>query len=100
MGLKDNIQEIQSMRKMAESAKKDAETIKASGRSKRGFVAITLDGEKNLKKIEFSEEAMSLSPDELSKYVREAHRVAAKEIDKLMKKQFKNSGLANMFMNK
>lgn len=100
MAMMDNLKDVTKMKKMADSAKKEAENIKASGRSKRGYATITLDGEKNLKNIEISDDAMNLPASELAKMVKEAHQTAAKEIDKMMKKQFKNSGLANMLMGK
>lgn len=100
MGLMDNFKDIGKLKKMADAAKKEAEVLKATGRSKRGFVTVTLDGEKHLKNIEIADEAMRIPAGELSKLVKEAHHVAAKEIDKLLKKQMKNSGLANMLMGK
>lgn len=100
MGVMDNLKEANKMKQMADAAKKEAENIRATGRSKRGYATVTLDGEKNLKNIEFSDDAMNISPSELAKMVKEAHQTAAKEIDKLLKKQFKNSGLADMLMSK
>ena len=100
MGMMDNFKEMGKMKKMADDAKKKAESLRATGRSKRAYVSVTLDGEKRLKNIEISDDAMLLNAADLAKMVKEAHRVAAKEIDKLLKKQMKNSGLANMFMGK
>lgn len=96
----DNLKDIGKLKKMADAAKKDAEVLKATGRSKRGFVTISLDGEKHLKNVEISDDAMKIPASELAKLIKEAHNVAAKEIDKLLKKQMKNSPLANMLMGK
>ena len=97
MGMFDNVSEMNKLKKMADDTKKQMELVKASGLSKKGYVKITLDGEKGLKNIEFSNEAMKITPEELSKCVKEAHKVAAKEIDKIVKKQMKNSGLNDYF---
>ena len=98
MGAFDKVKDMSKLKKMAEDAKKQMESVKATGVSKKGYVKISLDGEKNLKNIEFSEEAMKIPTDELSKCAKEAHKAAAKEIDKVMKKQMKNSGLSDLLM--
>jgi DNA-binding protein YbaB len=100
MGMFDNVKEMGKLKQMADAAKKESATLRASGRSKRGFVTVSLDGEKNIKRLEIIQDAMSLPADELAKLIKEAHRVACKEIDKQLKKQMKNSGLANMLMGK
>ena len=100
MGAFDNLKDMTKLKKMADDAKKMMESVRATGLSKKGYVKVTLDGEKELKNIEFSEEAMKISPDELSKCTKEAHKAAAKEVDKISKKQMKNSGLGDMLMGK
>ncbi len=84
------------MKKMADEAKKEQESLRATGRSKRGFVTLTLDGEKNIKKLEITDGALTTSGEEIAKLVKEAHRVASKEIDKQVKKQMKKSEMAGM----
>lgn len=98
MGAFDKVKDMTKLKKMAEDAKKQMESVKATGLSKKGYVKVSLDGEKNLKNIEFSEEAMKITTEELSKCTKEAHKAAAKEIDKVMKKQMKNSGLSDLLM--
>ncbi len=100
MGAFDNLKEMGKMKKMADDAKKQMESFRAIGVSRRGMVKLTLDGEKMLKHIEFSDLAMNQTKEELAKLVREAHKVAAKDIDKQVKKQMKNSDLASMFSQK
>lgn len=100
MGVFDNAKDMAKLKKMADDAKKVMEVIRATGVSKKGFVKVSLDGEKNLKNIEYSEEALKISVEELSKCTKEAHRAAAKEIDRLIKKQMKNSGLNDYLMGK
>lgn len=92
MGIKD----VAKMKQQAEAFEKELEQIKATGQSKRGFVTVTLNGKKALKRIELSNDAMNLPKEEIQKYIMEAHKVADKEIDKKMKKQSKNSPLAGM----
>lgn len=94
----NNLKDMSKFKKMADDTKKIMEDIRATGVSKKGYVKISLDGEKGLKNIEFSEEAMKTTPEELSKCAKEAHKAAAKEIDKIVKKQMKNSGLSNFLM--
>lgn len=100
MGVFDQMKEMGKLKQMADDAKKEATNLRAKGSSKRGYVVVGLDGEKELKHIEFSLDALKLTPEELSKMVKEAHKAAAKEIDKMLKKQLKNSGIANMLMGK
>lgn len=100
MGAFDNFKDLGKLQKMASETKKILEEIRATGVSKKGYVKVTLDGEKNLKNIEFSEDAMSITPDDLAKCVKEAHKAAAKDSEKAMKKQSKNSGLNDLLMGK
>ena len=99
MGMFDKVSEMNKIKKMADDTKKQMESVKATGLSKKSYVKVTLDGEKGLKNIEFSTEAMKINPEELAKCVKEAHKIAAKEIDKIVKKQMKNSGLNDYFKN-
>ncbi|SRR5271157_1709320 len=96
----NNLKDMTKFKKMADDTKKIMEEIRATGVSKKGYVKITLDGEKGLKNIEFSSNAMKTTPDDLSKCAKEAHRAAAKEVDKIVKKQMKNSGLSNFLLGK
>ncbi len=96
----ESLKDMTKFKKMADDAKKVMEEIRVTGVSKRGYVKITLDGEKALKNIEFSTEALTINPDELSKCAKEAHRAAFKEVEKHVKKQMKNSGLGNFLMGK
>jgi DNA-binding protein YbaB len=96
----NNLKDMSKFKKMADDTKKIMEEIRATGMSKKGYVRITLDGEKELKNIEFSENALKTNPEELSKCAKEAHKAAAREIDKMVKKQMKNSGLSNFLMGK
>jgi len=96
MGVMGSLKDAGKMKKMADEAKKEQESLRATGRSKRGFVTLTLDGDKNIKKLDIVDNAMSVSGTELAKHIREAHRVASKEIDKQVKKQMKKSEMAGM----
>lgn len=96
----DNFKDLGKLKKMADDAKKIMDDIKSTGLSKKGYVKVSLDGEKNLKSIEFSDDSMKIGTDELAKCVKEAHKAAAKEVDKVVKKQMKNSGLSNFLMGK
>ncbi len=98
MGAFDNIKDLTRLKKMADDAKKVMEETRATGVSRKGIVKISLDGEKSLRSVEFSEEISRTSPEELAKLVKEAHKAAAKEIEKLNKKQMKSSGLGDMLM--
>jgi DNA-binding protein YbaB len=94
----NSFKDMSKLKKMADDAKKFMDVSRTVGVSKRGYVKISLDGEKHLKSVDFSAEAMKLSPEELAKCVKEAHKAAAKEMDKIVKKQMKTSGLGNMLM--
>ena len=96
----NNLKDMTKLKKMADDTKKIMGEIRATGVSKRGYVKISLDGEKGLKNIEFSNEAMNISAEELSKCTKEAHKAAAREVDKMVKKQMKNSVLSNFLMGK
>lgn len=100
MDIFDNLRDIGKMKKLADDVKRQTDAMRATGRSKRGYVTVTLDGEKNLRNIEFSDDTANINREELAKLTKEAHQAAAKEIDKLLKKQMKSSGLANMIMGK
>jgi DNA-binding protein YbaB len=100
MGVMDNFKDMAKYKKMADDAKKMLEETRASGVSKNSYVKITLDGEKNIKHLDFSPTALKLPPEELSKVTKEAHKMAAKEIDKINKKQMKNSGLSDLLTQK
>jgi DNA-binding protein YbaB len=98
MGAFDNLKDMSKFKKMADDAKKLMDDVRSTGVSKRGYVKVTLDGSKELKNIEFSADAMKIPPEELSRMTKEAHKAAAKEVDKISKKQMKTSGLAEMIM--
>lgn len=100
MGMFDNFKDMTKLKQMADDAKKQAENLHATGRSKRGYVSISIDGEKHIKKVAISPEAMNLKPEDLAKHIKDAYRVGAKDIDKQLKKQMKNSNFANMLMGK
>jgi len=100
MGMMDNLKDMSKLKKMADDTKKLMEDTRATGLSKSGYVKVTLDGEKNLKNIEFSAQSMKLTTEELAKCTKESHKMAAKEIDKINKKQMKNSGLSDLFAGK
>ena len=100
MGPFDNVKEMMKMRGEMSSYKKELEEHRVKTASKRDYVKITLDGEKTLKHIEFSDEAMKLSKEDLSKYVKEAMKTGTKELDAWQKKNFKNSPMAQMFQGK
>ncbi len=95
-----DFKELSRLKKIAEETKKTMEEIRATGISKKGYVKLTLDGEKDLKNIEFSDEAMRIDKEELAKCVKEAYKAAAKEIDKIVKKQMKNSEIGNFLLGK
>ncbi len=95
-----DFKELNRLRKIAEETKKTMEEIRATGISKKNYVKLTLDGEKELRSIEFSDDAMKLDKEELAKCVKEAYKAAAKEIDKIVKKQMKNSEIGNFLMGK
>ncbi len=97
MGAFDQFKDLAKMQQAAKEAEKLMEELRATGVSRKGYVKVTLDGKKGLKNIEFSDEAMKITPDELAKCVKEAHKAAGKEIDKLVKQKMKNSGLADFF---
>ncbi len=100
MGPFDNVKEMMKMRGEMSSYKKQLEEVRIKTASKRDYVKITLDGEKTLKHIEFSDEAMKLSKEDLSKHVKEAMKTGTKELDAWQKKNFKNSPMAQMFQGK
>lgn len=95
-----DFKDLNKLRKIAEETKKTMEEIRTTGISKKGYVKITLDGEKDLKNIEISEEAMKISREELAKCIKEAYKAAAKEVDRIVKKQMKSSDLANLLLGK
>jgi len=95
-----DFKELNRLRKMAEETKKTMESIRATGISKKSYVKITLDGEKDMKNIEFSDDALKIDKEELAKCVKEAYKAAAKEVDKIMKKQMKNSDIGNFLLGK
>ncbi|MGC8765758.1 MAG: YbaB/EbfC family nucleoid-associated protein [Brevinematia bacterium] len=95
-----DFKDLNRLRKIAEETKKTMESLRATGISKKGYVKITLDGEKDLKSVEFSDEAMKIDKEELSKCVKEAYKAAAKEIDKFVKKQMKNSEISNFLLGR
>ncbi len=76
------------------------EEVRATGISKKGYVKITLDGEKDLRNIEFSDEALKIGKEEISKCVKEAYKAAAKEVDKIVKKHVKSSDIGNFLLGK
>jgi len=96
----ESLKDMTKLKKMAEDAKRVMEEIRATGVSKKGYVKVTLDGEKMIKNIEFKEEALKTSPEELAKCTKEAHKAAAKEVDRLVKKNMKTSGLGNFLLGK
>jgi DNA-binding protein YbaB len=95
-----DFKDLARLKKIAEETKKAMEEIRATGISKKNYVKLTLDGEKDLKNIEFSDEAMKLDKEELAKCVKEAYKAAAKEIDKIVKKQMKTSEIGNLLLGK
>jgi len=95
-----DFKDLARLKKIAEETTKAMEEIRATGISKKNYVKLTLDGEKDLKNIEFSDEAMKLDKEELAKCVKEAYKAAAKEIDKIVKKQMKTSEIGNLLLGK
>ena len=100
MGPLDNVKNMMKMREEMNSYKKQLEEIRIKTTSKKDYVKVTLDGEKTLKHLEFSDEAMKLSKEDLAKYVKEAIKAGSKELDGWQKKNFKNSPMAQMFQGK
>lgn len=100
MGAFDNIKDAMKMREQMNGYKKELEEMRIRASSKKDYVKLTIDGERNIKNIEFSDEAMKLSKDELAKQVRETMKAANKELEGIQKKNFKNSPLAQMFQGK
>lgn len=96
----DNMKNIMKMREEMNSYKKMLEETRVKASSKKDYVKVTLDGEKTLKQIEFSDDAMKLSKEDLAKYVREAMKTASKELESIQKKTLKNSPIANMLQGK
>ncbi|MGL4562788.1 MAG: YbaB/EbfC family nucleoid-associated protein [Brevinema sp.] len=96
----ENVKQAMKMREEMNSYKKILEETKVKASSKRDYVKVTLDGEKTLKQIEFSDDAMKLSKEELAKYVREAMKTASKELEAIQKKTFKNSPMANLLQGR
>jgi DNA-binding protein YbaB len=82
------------------SYKKQLEEMRIKATSKKDYVKVTLDGEKSLKHIEFSDDAMKLSKDELAKHIKEVMKNASKELESWQKKNYKNSPVANMLQGK
>ena len=95
-----DFKDLNRLRKIAEETKKTMGEIRATGISKKSYVKLTLDGEKDLKNIEFSDEAMRIDKEELAKCVKEAYKAAAREIDKIVKKQMKNSDISNFLLGR
>ena len=95
-----DFKDLARLKKIAEETKKTMEEIRATGISKKNYVKLTLDGEKDLKNIEFSDEAMKLDKEELAKCVKEAYKAAAKEVDKIVKKQMKTSEIGNLLLGR
>jgi len=100
MGPFDNVKNMMKMREEMNSYKKQLEDIRVKASSKRGFVKVTLDGEKTLKHIEFSDDAMKVSKEDLAKYIKDAMKTASKELESIQKKNFKNSPMANLLQGK
>ena len=69
MGPFDNVKNMMKMREEMNSYKKQLEEIRIKTTSKKDYVKVTLDGEKTLKHLEFSDEAMKLSKEDLAKYI-------------------------------
>ena len=97
MGAFDNIKDAMKMREQMNVYKKELEEIRVKASSKKDYVKVTIDGEHTLRNIEFSDEAMKLSKEDLAKYVKESLKAAKKELESIQKKNFKNSPLAQMF---
>lgn len=100
MGPFDNVKGMMKMREEMNSYKKQLEELRVKASSKREFVKVTLDGEKTLKHIEFSDEAMKLSKEDLAKYIKDVMKTASKELESIQKKNFKNSPMANLLQGK
>lgn len=100
MGPFDNVKNIMKMREEMNSYKKQLEETRFKAVSKKDYVKVTLDGEKTLKHIEFSDEAMKLPKEELVKHIRDAFKACNKELEAWQKKSFKNSPMANMLQGK
>ncbi|MGL4388439.1 MAG: YbaB/EbfC family nucleoid-associated protein [Brevinema sp.] len=92
----DNMKQMMKMREEMNTYKKQLEETRVKASSKKDYVKVTVDGEKTLKQIEFSDDAMKLSKEDLAKYVREAMKTASKELESIQKKTFKNSPMANL----
>ncbi|MGL4393936.1 MAG: YbaB/EbfC family nucleoid-associated protein [Brevinema sp.] len=92
----DNMKQMMKMREEMNGYKKQLEEMRIKASSKKDYVKVTLDGEKTLKHIEFSDEAMNLSKEDLAKNVKEAVKAASKELESIQKKTFKNSPIANL----
>lgn len=100
MGPFDNVKNVMKMREEMNNYKKELESARFKAVSKKEYVKVTLDGEKTLKGIEFSDDAMKLPKEELSKHIREAFKTCSKELESWQKKQFKNSPMSNMLQGK
>ncbi|MGL5955547.1 MAG: YbaB/EbfC family nucleoid-associated protein [Brevinema sp.] len=100
MGPFDNMKNMMKMREEMNSYKKQLEETRFKAVSKKDYVKITLDGEKTLKHIEFSDEAMKLPKEELAKHIKETLKKCGKELESWQKKNFKNSPMANMLQGK
>ncbi len=100
MGPFDNVKNMMKMREEMNAYKKQLEDIRFKVSSKKDYVKITLDGERTLRHIEFSDEAMSLSKEELAKQIRDAFKTCNKEVEAWQKKNFKNSPMSNMLQGK
>lgn len=96
MGPFDNIKDMMKMREQMNSYKKELEAMRIKASSKKDYVKITIDGERSIKHLEFSDEAMKLNKDDLAKYVKDAMKAAIKELEGIQKKNFKNSPLASL----
>ncbi|MGL4367755.1 MAG: YbaB/EbfC family nucleoid-associated protein [Brevinemataceae bacterium] len=97
MGPFDNVKNIMKMREEMNTYKSQLEEMRVKASSKKEFVKITLDGERSLKNIEFSDDAMKLSKEDLAKHIKDTMKAAAKELESIQKKNFKNSPIASMF---
>ncbi|MGL5720787.1 MAG: YbaB/EbfC family nucleoid-associated protein [Brevinema sp.] len=97
MGAFDNIKDAMKMREQMNVYKKELEEMRVKSSSKKDYVKLTIDGERAIRHIEFSDEAMKLNKEDLAKYVKEASKAAGKELESIQKKNFKNSPLAQMF---
>lgn len=100
MGPFDNVKNMMKMREEMSAYKKQLEEIRIKAVSKKEYVKVTLDGEKSLKNIEFSEDAMKLPKEELAKHVKEVMKTGSKELESWQKKNFKNSPMSQMLQGK